>query len=171
MGWVLRLIRIMRIFNNSTEIRINGNYGTYPNSSSIWFAGAGRGVGSYQWLEQAYINMSASIPTTHIGIFVHAAIGARANPGQYFYAYSQWTAQYGYGVNAGGTSLSPNNQNGQIFTSNGEAYAGQPIGVLHDGGNRRFILRSLGYDYSHHVHYYIRVVSKDINYMTISWIP
>ena len=159
----------MKIFSPSTEIRINGNYGTTPDMASVWFAGNGASIGGYSGANSVYVNLSASIPACYIGFDIKTRTSATQPGSGYLHRWGMVSAIAGYGINAGGTSLSPNNQNYNWYTNNSENTPGNPLGLTFDGGNRRFAigLGSVDSAMTHIV--YVRVVSLYISYITISW--
>lgn len=159
----------MRIWTPSTQININGNYGTNPNYSSIWFAGNGNTAPSYTWITSVYINLSPSIPSCFVGYEIYATHMTDPASTPYSNEWGQVTYIAGYGVNAGGTSLSPNNQNYDWYTNNGENNPGQAASSGFEGGNRRFTIGCLALVYPKNHFVYGRVISNAIGYITISW--
>jgi hypothetical protein len=159
----------MKIFSPSTELRINGNYGVTPNMSSIWFAGNGTSSGAYTNANSVYINLSPSIPACYIGFDIKTRHSATQPASGFLHRWGMVSAIAGYGVNAGGASLSANNQNYNWYTVDGEGNAGQPLQLNFDGGNRRFAIGYNSIDSGMTQCVYVRVVSLYINYITISW--
>lgn len=155
----------MKIWSSSTEIRINGNYGTTPDMASIWFGGNGNSGGGYgTWRTSVYVNLSSSIPSCFVGFEVMAQGSNTGNN-----AWGQVSYIAGYGVNSGGTSLSANNQNYEWYTNNSEANIGQMSSLGFDGTNRRFGIGFFTLDYSVAHVVYGRVISNAISYITISY--
>ena len=159
----------MRIWTPSTQININGNYGGLPAYGSIWFAGNGNVANSYSFVTSVYVNLSPSIPSCFVGFEIFSSTGSDPTATPYFNSWGQVTFIAGYGVNAGGTSLSPNNQNYEWYTNNGENNPGQPASIGFDGGNRRFGLGCQSIDWRKTHNIYGRVISNAIQFITISW--
>ncbi len=160
----------MRIFNSEAGVRINGNYGTTPDMASVWFASSANSIGSYNnGGVYCYVNLSSSIPATFIGFDMKVSCFPPSSAG-YQFGFKQISGLAGYGVNAGGTSLSPNNQNFDWYTNNQEGGGiNNPLGVSFDGGNRRFVWGFGSTDYNVTGACYFRVTCRYISYVTITF--
>ncbi len=155
----------MRIFNSEASLRVNGNYGTTPDMASIWFASAGSSVGGYTQGDFAYVNLSSSIPATFIGFDLRTQQQATSNNNSFRHV----GAIAAYGVNAGGTSLSANNQMYEWYLYAEQGNSSTQLGITFDGTNRRFRFYFASTDYAMTGYCYIRVVCRYISYVTISY--
>lgn len=153
----------MRIFNSEAGVRINGNYGTTPDMASLWVAGTGTFANTYtNNYDGLYFNFSPSIPATYIGFEVWTAFGDNSN------RWSQISAILGYGLNAGGTSIAPNNQNYDWYTNNGTGQ-GNALLTTFDGANRRMKFGLQCFEVAARQLIYVRMVCRYISYVTVSW--
>lgn len=153
----------MKIFNSEASVRINGNYGTTPDMSSIWVAGAGVYATGYTNGYSVNFNFSPSIPATFIGFELWTAFGDNGN------RWSQIAALIGYGLNAGGASVSPNGQNYDWYAANGQNNGGNSLLWTFDGANRRVRIGTQMFDANATHLVYIRMICRYISYVTVSW--
>ncbi len=160
----------MRIFNSEAAIRLNGAFGSTPDMASIWFASNGNVIGGYNnGGVHAYINFSPSIPQTYIGFDIKTAVIPNQPGSGGAIAWRQISAVAGFGVNAGGTSLAPNNQNYEWYTGNSEGPSGGPANFSFEGGNRRIVWGYGSTDFSMVGLCYFRVTCRYINFVTITF--
>ncbi len=153
----------MRIFNSEASVRLNGNYGTTPDMASIWTGGTGIFISSYTINASVNFNFSPSIPATYIGFEVWQSFADNGN------RWSMVSAIIGYGLNAGGTSIAPNNQNYEWYTNNNQNSAGNAMWQQFDGANRRLRIGSQMFEANATNIMCVRMVCRYISYVTVTW--
>lgn len=108
------------------------------------------------------VNFSASIPATFIGIHMYGMNSPTAGDTRY----AQYSVVWGFGLLAGGTSKSPNNDNNSYYTGNTDNSPG--FYGSFEGGSRRWACYVQAQDYGRNFRYITRVVSRYMDYLTIT---
>jgi hypothetical protein len=152
----------MNIFSSSGEVRLNGRWGNDQGFASLWFGGSAITPDWGNHFAFA-VNFTAGIPDTFIGIHMYG-INSPASGGDARYA--QYSVYWGFGLTGGGTSQSPNNNNNNYYTGNTDNSPGW-YGSF-EGGSRRWACYVQAQDYGRNLRYITKVVSRYMNYITIS---
>jgi hypothetical protein len=151
----------MELFSSSGEIRLNGRWGNDSNFASLWFGGSAITPSFGNHFAFA-VNFASNIPETFIGIHMYGINSPTSGDARY----GQYSVYWGFGLFAGGTGRSGNNNNENYYTGNADNSPGW-YGSF-EGGSRRWACYVQAQDYERNFRYITKVVSRYMSYITIT---